>query len=283
MRCVIEGTQGSPITVRPSDFSGTNHDFSYFRRVRLTGDWAGHSLRYLDLVQSKCNADLRNAKITGFDTWKTDCENIRISPRQADTCSFDIVRAFIMARGRQYMTNVMGADAVDIDELWNPTSAEAITDRNKGDWRALIADWQVLLKTTKAQMHAMFAVILDDLPNMTQAHRGNPASFVQELKVWKLDPDDDGYTIIPESSFTPAMNAAIQKHDRWALARAAETAGPVPLVAMCRRLNPGFDLVAAPRAMLSDPSRWGMHIDGNTPAQRLRTLIRESFLFGPVK
>ena len=73
-----------------------------------------------------------------------------------------------------------------------------------------------------------------------------------------------------------------QRRDRWRLARAAESFGSIPLVALCRRLNPGFDLVATPRALLANPADYRMTIDGNTPAQRLKNLMtKPNPIFGP--
>ncbi len=277
MRRVIEGTQASPITVRPADLTGTNHDFSYFRHVRFTGDWAGRSLRYVDLVQSRCNADLRRADVTGIEAWHTNCEGVRLLPEQADTCSFDFVRAYIMVRARSYMENVMSADSADINTLWNPAEADAIPDREKGSRSTLMERWRVLLKTTQVHIQAMFDLALDDLPNMTRANHGPDAPTVQELRIFRLNPGDREDTVIPESQFSAQMLTAIQNRNRWALARAAESVGPVPLKVLCRRLNPGFNLTAVPSAMLADPEQWDVVLDGNTSDQRLRTLTDRGF------
>ena len=173
------------------------------------------------------------------------------------------------------MVNVMGAATADIDELWNPVRADEIPDRNKGSWSTLIEDWRVLLKTTTAHMRTMYDQVFDEMPNMRKAARGADAPFVQELKIYRLNPEnDDPDVVIPESRFSQPMLDAIQRHDRWALARAAEDAAPVPVVARCRRLTPGFDLVAIPRRLLTNPDEFGMHFDETTPAARLEELVK---------
>ena len=274
-RVVIEGTEASPITVRPADLP-RNADHSYLKHIRLTGNWgARRSLRYVDLVASECDADLSHADITGIDSSDSEWAGVTLSEEQKGIfcCVWDIRMG-------------VAIDKLD-DQEWpsdkakrDAAMAEVRKPENRGNLKP-IEELELISSVTGTPVRE----IIRHHQNVYAA--GSPFRKVipvvgevfvprgVKLNIFRLDPDDKGYTSISEGQFTQPMRDAIQRRDRWELARAAEGIAPVPLIALCRRIYPRhrFDLVSIPRAWLADPERYGFSVPGNTPAQRLRSLL----------
>ena len=285
-RKVIEGTPSAPITVRPNDLP-TNADFSYLRHVRLRGNWgSSRSLRYVDLIDSSMDADLRRADILGMDTWNTNSDGIKLTAAQADMCMPDLALGYIRPRAQAHL-NSLGIDPAVYDAMFSHagTGYQDMLSGSLRTWKIWITRFMQASGVTAAEMRSILDHIFGDLPSTRQLQRDIETDAPEHLlRIFRLTPDAEAWTEIPATNFAQPLRAAVQRRDRWQVARAAESAASVPLVALCRQIFPNFDLVATPRALIANPDDYRMTINGNTPAERLNTLLSEpNAIFGPRK
>ena len=280
-RRVIEGSPGNLVVVRPADLP-TNADYSYFRYVRLTGTWGPtRSLRYVDLVEGECDADLRQADILGFATRDTDCEGVRVTPRQADTCVYEMIRGHTLGRVKAKMLD-LGASQAAVDTTTSFASMKALGDDTRRSWRRIIS---YLMRETglgAAAIRQVVAAGLIDMPRMDRtALRDDEEDATSVEVIVKMWASPDLHWNV--SGWGQPMLDALQRNDRWQLARAAEAASPFPLVALCRALWPVFDCIATPRRLFTNPDEFGFEFNATTARDRIAEVSadRAGMLFGP--
>ena len=275
-RRVIEGTPRNFITVRPADLP-TNADFSYLRYVNLRGNWGPtRSLRYLDLVDSRCDADLRRADITGIETLHTNCTNIKVTAEQADLCEPGLSWAFVRDRARTYIKDVMGKSDAIVDEMSSFDNFWLLSETDRRSYSRLAVHWRNIMGATTAETRALIEHVFGELPKLTRQQINNDSANHERpnLRVKMFSNPD---IVWLSSGWSQPMLDALQKRDRWQLARAAEAASPIPIIALCRRLwSAAFDFIAIPERFLTHPEEFGRGISG-TPAERRALLDRTVF------
>ncbi len=241
-RQVIEGTEASPIRLRPGDLPD-DADFSYLSHVNLTGRWgARKSLRYVDVVDSTIDANLTRSDIAHMETWRTDCEGIGVTREQADICESGIPRGYILTRVRNYLANTVGLSPENIRKLVGFIDIWGLTDDTRRSWKKLLIRGMQATGMTSQQMRDLLAHAYNDLPKNRQYQLEEDDTFnPPTLKLWHLDKATP-YVGILATDWPQSMKNTFRKRDRWQLARDAEqlvtSLHGIPTKAFCPQMFP---------------------------------------------